>query len=83
VKALGYRSASEHLKIQESLYLNECVVQNKHNSREIPRDWRIEKEHLSDIADIPSFRMSETEFPNWILEGAKESAVPANIPNNK
>jgi hypothetical protein len=71
------------VKVQESLYLNECVVQNKHNSCEIPRDSRIEKEHLSDIADISSFGMSETEFPTQILEGAKESAVLANIPNNK
>jgi hypothetical protein len=60
------------MQMSDHLYLDECVIQNKHNGCEIPRNWRVEKEHLSNVTDVSSFWMAQTKFPELILECAKE-----------
>lgn len=43
--------------------LNECVVQEEHDGGEVPCPLRVPEEHLADIADVFSLRVTETEFP--------------------
>jgi hypothetical protein len=58
------------MRMPDHLYLNECVIQNKHDGCKIPRNWRVEKEHLSNVTDVSSFWMAQTKFPEPILESA-------------
>ena len=84
VKPLGCGSASiRYAAVEGHSYLDECVVQDKHDGREIPRNRRIEKEHLSNVADISSLRMSQTKFPNEDLEGGLKVVIPASIPDDE
>ena len=84
MKPLGCASASvRHAAVEGRSYLDECVVQDKHDGCEIPRNRRIEKEHLSNVADISSLRMSQTKLPSEDLEGGSKVVVPASIPDDE
>ena len=44
-------------------YLNECVVEQEHDGSKVPDPAIIPEEHLAKVADIPHFRVTETELP--------------------
>jgi len=43
--------------------LDEGIVEEEHDGREVPGYLRIPVQHLTDVADVADFRVSETEFP--------------------
>jgi hypothetical protein len=45
-------------------YLNEDVVQQEHDSREVPRNFGIPEEILANVAHITNFRMTQAELPD-------------------
>ena len=69
--------------LEAQWYLNERVIQDKHDGCEIPRDSGVEKEHLSNVANISSFRMSQAELPDEVLACAEEWLADANLPDNE
>jgi hypothetical protein len=44
-------------------YLNEGVVENKHDGRSIPSRRTTPEQHLPDITNITYFGMAKAEFP--------------------
>ena len=48
---------------QDVKSLNKSVVEQEHDSREIPSDLGVPEEHLSDITNVSDFGVTKTEFP--------------------
>lgn len=47
----------------KGLYLNKNVVQQKHDSSSPPSNLRIPKDVLTNVANIPNLRMTQTKSP--------------------
>ena len=45
--------------------LNECIVQNEHDSRGIPHPLLTPEKHLANITYVSDFRVAETKFPAY------------------
>jgi hypothetical protein len=58
---MGY---SQHVQT-----LNEGVIQQKHNSGQVPRCLGIPKQHLANITNIPGFWVSQAELPLMRVSG--------------
>jgi hypothetical protein len=50
-------------EIRRQTYLDERVVQDKHNGGDPPSPLST-KQHLTNVTGIPNFRMAKTEFPD-------------------
>ncbi len=64
--------------------LDEGVVEQEHDGREIPSPLGAPEEHLPNVTDISNFRMSQTEFP--ILRSVLRcppSNLIVHLPNNE
>ncbi len=56
--------------------LNESIIQNKHDRRQVPGCFRVPEQHLADVADITSFWVPKTELPalGKLMTQAKRAA---------
>lgn len=52
---------------EEVSYLNESVVEHKHNSCEPPRPLLVPEEQLSNVAYVSNFRVAEAELPAFSI----------------
>lgn len=46
--------------------LDEGVVQDEHDGREVPGPFRVPEQHLADVADVFELWMAKSEFPSLI-----------------
>ena len=65
------------------VYLNEGVVEQEHDSGEIPDPSPAIVEHLANIANITNFWMTKTEFPMVLSAATRQARESVDLPNNQ
>ena len=64
--------------------LNEGVVEQEHDGREVPSPLGAPEEHLANVTNISSLGMSQTEFPSLkSVLSRPTSDLIVHLPNNE
>ena len=75
--------ANKHDGNPREPYLDEGIVEQEHSCSKVPDPCPSKVEHLTDIANVSKFGVTETEFPKMDISAASRPLGKASdIPNN-